>query len=392
MRIIVLGGAGKMGSIAVQALAGDDRVHEVVIADTNLAAARKVAGILQSAKIQLVQVDVNDRPNLVATLQGADTCLNATVYYTNLPVMAACLEAGVHYTDLGGLFHTTRKQLEWHERFAERGLSALLGMGSAPGVPNIQARYAADRLDIIDYVRIYDGIRPPAPDDMRFTYAVPTILDEMTLQPMIFQDGQFLAVEPLTGFEDYCFTEPLGILPMHYSLHSEVATIPISFQDKHIRECFFKINYWGMAKETVEKIRVLADFGFTSSEPVAVRGQQVVPKEMLIAMMGQYVPPVESFLAPPANRPPQWTKEIVTEVRGQKDGQTITYRLGTRTLKGALPTGVVPAIGSIWLAEGRVAPGVYPPEQALDPETFLRELEAFAIYSEVTVSKPLGAS
>ena len=389
MRIIVLGGAGKMGSIAVQALANDARVNEVVIADYNLANAKTVAEYIGSPKIQIQHVDVNDHAGLVNTLQGADACLNATVYYTNLPIMEACLEAGVPYTDMGGLFHTTLKQLELSDRFAERGISAVLGMGSAPGVPNLQARYAADRLDTIEYIRIYDGIKPPAPDDMRFTYAVPTILDEMSLAPMVYRDGEFVAEEPLTGFEDYWFTEPLGLLPMHLSLHSEVATIPISFQEKGVRECFFKINYWGMAKETVEKVRVLSEFGFDSTEPVEVKGMKVAPKDVMIAMMGNFVPPVTDFLAPPKNQPPDWVKEIVTETKGTKDGKTVTYRLGTMTVKGALPTGTAPAIAAIWLAEGRVKPGVYPPEQALEPEPFFKELEAVGIPTQVTVTQPV---
>ena len=143
--------------------------------------------------------------------------------------MEACLEAGVSYTDMGGLFHTTRKQLELHERFAEAGLSAVLGMGFAPGVPNVQARYAADRLDSIETIRIYDGIKPPPPGDVRFTYAVPTIVDEMQMQPMVYRDGEFVACEPLSELEDYWFTPPIGLLPMHLSLHSEVATLPATF-------------------------------------------------------------------------------------------------------------------------------------------------------------------
>jgi saccharopine dehydrogenase-like NADP-dependent oxidoreductase len=31
-------------------------------------------------------------------------------------------------------------------------------MGSAPGVPNIQTRYAADRLDTIESFKIFDGV------------------------------------------------------------------------------------------------------------------------------------------------------------------------------------------------------------------------------------------
>jgi lysine 6-dehydrogenase len=387
MKVVVLGGAGKMGCIAVQDLAGDRRVDEVVIADQDIAQARTVAEYINSPKVSIQQVDVTDRGGLVNVLKGADACLNATVYYFNLQVMEACLEAGVPYTDMGGLFHTTRRQLELSDRFAEAGLSAVLGMGSAPGVPNVQARYAADRLDTIEYIHIYDGIKPPPPDDVRFTYAVPTIIDELTLPPMVYRNGEFVACQPLSEFEDYWFTPPIGLLPMHLSLHSEVATLPITFRDKGLRECFFKINYWGMAKETVEKIRVLADFGFAGREAVEVKGQRVVPRDLLVTLMSQYVPPITDFLAPPKNQPPDWTKEIVTEVRGTKDGKLLTYRLGTLTCKGALPTGVAPARTAIWLAEGRIPPGVHPPEAVIEPEPFFKELEEREIYTQVSVTK-----
>jgi saccharopine dehydrogenase-like NADP-dependent oxidoreductase len=387
MKIVVLGGAGKMGCIAVQDLAGDRRVGEVVIADRDLGQARTVAETINNPKVSIQPVDATDHHALVGLLEGADACLNATVYYFNLQVMKACLEAGVPYTDMGGLFHTTRRQLELSDRFAEAGLSAVLGMGSAPGVPNVQARYAAERLDTVETIRIYDGIKPPPPHDVRFTYAVPTIVDELTLAPMVYRDGEFVACEPLSEFEDYWFTPPIGLLPMHLSLHSEIATLPITFQDRGLKECFFKINYWGMAKETVEKIRVLADFGFAGREPVEVDGQRVVPRELLVALMSKYVPPISDFLAPPKNQPPDWTKEIVTEVRGTKDGREVTYRLGTLTCKGALPTGTAPARTAIWLAEGRIPPGVHSPETVIEPEPFFKELEEREIYTQVSVTR-----
>jgi saccharopine dehydrogenase (NAD+, L-lysine-forming) len=376
-----------MGCISTQDLAQDRRVTEVVIGARNMPKAKEVAEAIGSPKITIRQVDVTDHDALVGVLKGADACLNATVYYTNLQVMEACLEAGVHYTDMGGLFHTTRKQLELSDRFAEAGLSAVLGMGSAPGVPNVQARYAADRLDTIEYIRIYDGIKPPPPGDVRFTYAVPTIVDELTLPPMVYRDGEFLACEPLSEFENYWFAPPIGLLPMHLSLHSEVATLPLTFQNKGVRECFFKINYWGMAKETVEKIRVLVDFGFAGREAVEVKGQRVIPRDLLVAMMANYVPPITDFLAPPKNRPPDWVKEIVTEVQGTRDGEKVTYRMGTLTCKGALPTGVAPARAAIWLAEKRIPAGVHPPEAVIDPVPFFKELEQRDIYTRVSVTE-----
>ncbi len=387
MRIIVLGGAGKMGCISVQGLANDERVDEVIIADLDMDQAKIVADTIDSPKISIHEMGIIDEEGLVRSLDGADACLNATTYYTNLQVMEACLQAGVPYTDMGGLFYTTRKQLEMHDRFKSAGISAVLCMGSAPGVPNIQARYAADRLDTIESIKIFDGIKPPAPDDVRFSYAVPTIVDELTVEPMVFEDGEFVAKPPLSGFEDYWFTQPLGLLPMHLSLHSEVATLPVSFKDKGVKDCFFKINYWGMAKEMVEKVRVLAEFGFDGREPVDVDGTSVVPREFMVSMLSGYVHSVTDLLAPPKSQPPDWTKEIVTEVHGTKDGKEIVYRMGTLTCKGALPTGVAPAIAAIWLGEGRVDSGVFPPEACLDPEAFFKELEQHEIITQVTVTQ-----
>src|SRR5687767_2080722 len=111
MRIVVLGGAGLMGRITLRALAEAPRVEEVVIADLNPVPGYQLVEAIGSPKLRVTQMDATDEPALTAALRGADVCLNATVYYYNLAVMRACLAAGVHYLDLGGLFHTTRKQL-----------------------------------------------------------------------------------------------------------------------------------------------------------------------------------------------------------------------------------------------------------------------------------------
>ena len=389
MKILVLGGAGKMGSVAVQDLVLNASVTEVIIADMNVQAASEIAQYLNSPKIRIERVDLSDHHALVNVLRQADACVNATVYYTNLKVMEACLEAKTHYTDLGGLFHTTRKQLELHQRFEEAGISAVLGMGTAPGLPNIQSRYAADRLDTIEYIHIYDGIRPPSTGDLQFSYAVPTIIDEMTLSPVVFREGQFVTCEPVSELEDYWFAAPLGTLTTHLSLHSEVATLPVTYADKGIRECFFKINYWGMTRDVVEKVKVLEEFGFTRNEPVQLNGTRVVPRELMVALMGNHVPTTISFLEPSTRRAPDWVKEIVTEVKGTKDGRTYTYRIGSLTCKSPLPTGVVPARGAVWQAEKRVPPGVHPPERAFEPVPFLKELEAREIYTQVTLTEML---
>jgi hypothetical protein len=41
------------------------------------------------------------------------------------------------------------------------------------------------------------------------------------------------------------------------------------------------------------------------------------------------------------------------------------------------------------MADGRVEPGVYPPEVALDPLPFFKELEEQQIYTQITTTKKL---
>jgi lysine 6-dehydrogenase len=389
MKIVVLGGAGLMGRIAVKDLAASDGVDQVVIADRDTDLAHKVVDLIPvgRSKISVVHTDVTDHERLVATLRGADAVLNAVHYYFNLNVMRACLESGTHYTDLGGLFYNTRKQLALHDEFAEAGLTAVLCMGSAPGVPNVQSRYAADRLDTIEHIRIYDGILPPPGDDIRFGYAIPTIIDELVMPPVVFRDGEFVKEAPLAGKEDYWFTPPVGLLRCHLSLHSEVATLPVSFKGKGIRECFFKINYWGMSPEAFAKVKLLADLGFASAQPVDVRGTPVRPRDVLVTLLADYIPPLDAFVREPAD-PTHWTKEIVTEVKGTKGGREVVYRLGTLTAVGSLPTGVAPSITVQWLAAGHLpGPGVFPPEVAIDPLPFFEQLAQRGIVTRVTLTE-----
>ncbi|HXV97990.1 MAG TPA: saccharopine dehydrogenase NADP-binding domain-containing protein, partial [Anaerolineae bacterium] len=147
MKIILLGGAGIIGKVIARDLALNNDVAEIIIADLNEAGAQAtVAGAAPGdSRFKAAAVDVTDQAALVKLLAGADCVINSVQYYFNLDVMRACLEAGCHYLDLGGLFHTTRKQLELNEDFQSKGLTAILGLGSCPGIANIQPALVAER-------------------------------------------------------------------------------------------------------------------------------------------------------------------------------------------------------------------------------------------------------
>src|SRR5262245_8185254 len=261
-RFAVLGGAGAMGRATVFHLARSGA--GVLLLDADIAAARRIARRYGGGRVEVAVADASDPHALASLLRGVAVLVNAGPYAFNLPVMQAALLARCHYIDLGGLFHTTRRQLRLDAAFRKARLLAVLGMGSAPGIMNVMARAAADPLRRVKAIRVYNGgadhTRYRAP--VAFGFSPATVLDEFTLSPMVFAGGRFRAAPPLSGGETFVFD--VGPQRVHFSLHSEVATLPLSYRDKGIRECSFKIAYDPVL---IERLKLLIDLGLTDARP-----------------------------------------------------------------------------------------------------------------------------
>ncbi len=392
MRIVVLGGAGIIGRAIVRDLADDREVKEIVVADLDLEGARKLAAGLGRPGATAVRADVTDHAALVGLLKGAGAVVNSVQYYFNLPVMKACLEARAPYIDLGGLFHTTRKQLELHGDFAKAGVLAVLGLGSCPGIANVQARAVADGFDTVESIRIYNGATPDQGDSLAWAYSIQTIFDEISEPAMVFRDGQFRETPPLAEEELYRFQEPIGVSKVHLSLHSEVATLPLTYAAKGIKDCFFKISFFGYSEKALRQLQFLAQLGLAGTEPIEVRGVRVKPRDVLLEVLKR-APQVERTKS-------LGFKDIVTEVRGTKGGRPVTGRVETTAWPhtewgisgGTLLVASPPAIVARWMAQGKVkAAGVLPPEQAVAAAPFFKDLEARGARTTVSVAEPFPA-
>ena len=382
-RIVVLGAAGIIGQAIAQDLVED--VDEVVLADLNEAGVQQLAQKLGRGAIAR-RVDVTDPQSLDAVLEGAGACINSAQYYFNLDVMEGCLRQRVPYIDLGGLFHLTRKQLELSDRFKEAGVTAILGMGSCPGVANIQAGYLGKMLDSVDSAKIYNGSTIDEGDSLSWAYSVETILDEISKPSMVFRNGEFQELPALSEEEFFLFPDPIGWAKTHLSLHSEVATIPLSLQDKGIQECFFKITFFGYSEAALRKMKFLADLGFASKEKIDVKGVQVAPRDVLITLLNQ---------SPDAHKPPinKGFKDVAAVLEGTKDGKPVVLRVDTVAwphqrwgISGSkLMVASPPAIVARWLADGRLRePGVWAPEQVVDGEAFFKEMAARGVTTTLT--------
>jgi len=282
--MIVLGGAGAMGRVTVRTLTEYEDVEQITIADYNEERAREVAAALNSSKIQVKQIDVNDSERLSQLLRGADVVLSAVEYVYNLPVLMACIQEKVHYADLGGLFHMTRKLMDMHAEAEAAGITAILGMGGTPGITNLLARAAVDQLDRVDSVKVQLGCSDDTPSTAPLVapYSIRTILDEFTRPPQVFQDGTWYPQQPLTGQEELIFPLPVGRATAIYSLHSECASFPVSFRDKGLRHVSFKIAF---PSDFLTRLKFLVDIGFGSDEPINVKGVRVSPREVLARLL-----------------------------------------------------------------------------------------------------------
>lgn len=381
MRIALLG-AGIIGAVIARDLATWGRPEEVVVGDLDGDRAREVAG---EHGFESTAVDVRDEASLDAFLAGADAVINAAQYEINLPVMEGALRAGAHYTDLGGLFFTTRKQLELDERFRQAGLTAVIGIGSCPGIANVHAGDLAARLDTVRSVKIYNGATSDPSESLRWPYSLWTIFDEIVERAMVFRGGEFVDLDPLSEEEMFPFRDPIGYAKTHLSLHSEVATIPLSLADKGIEACEFKIAFFGFPEAALRKLQFLASVGLASTKPRRVGAVDgVVPRRLLVDLLEELQPD-----------PPQHAgfKDIATVAEGTRDGAPVRMRLDTtawpsqelKVYGGTVVVGSPAAITGKWLASKVVdKPGVHPPEVAIPPQPFYAELAKRGVATSLT--------
>jgi len=287
--------------------------------------------------------------------------------------MRAALAARVHYMDLGGLYHMTRKQFTLDRDFRRIGRIAIAGMGGAPGITNVMARELSEGLDRVESIRVYnagaDEQRYDSP--VAYTFSIATILDELTMPPVAFENGRYVEKPMLSEPEKGKFPAPIGNIVLRHSIHSELGTLPVSFAKRGLRECFFKINY---EPQLVNLVRDLAHAGFTSTEPLAVNGTRVSPRTVLLALMQKQAP----------KKTPLDVEALRVVVSGKRDGVRKATALemwaehSTRPQFSAVArdTGFPAAIAAVMVGRGEISGvGVQAPENVVPPGPFFRELK-----------------
>jgi saccharopine dehydrogenase-like NADP-dependent oxidoreductase len=162
--------------------------------------------------------------------------------------------------------------------------------------------------------------------------------------------------------------EPVGRQPAMYTLHSEPATLPRTIPG--VRDVRWRL---ALPHAVHEGFDFLTAIGMASSDPVETRGGPAVPREVLAAVLNRM---------PSAEGEPRDVEFLDVRVTGEKDGRPVVHRGLARfepspegLSAGAFGTAIPITVTARWMAEGRVAAGVHPPETAFEPEAFIADLE-----------------
>ena len=372
MKVAVLGAAGTIGPAIVADLGRSDEVSEMLLLDLHAERAEQVAAEHGFGKARGAAADASaargEPGSLAAAIDGFDVLVNSASYRFNLAAMEAALAQGCHYMDLGGLYRIALKQFETFspkfngggtDRFADEGLVAVLGIGSAPGKTNLMGLVAKRELGEIDEIHVSAGGRDlDPPDGFSVPYALRTLIDELTLAPIVIRDGDPAEIEPLADGGMVDFGDPLGEAEAIYTLHSEMLTFGDSFG---CREGSFRLS---LAPPLLARLRELAQ---STDGEIDRAAAEVVP--------------------------PSSNTVSVHLVEASGGGKSVRVRSVTRPLAefgigGSVMSTAAPAAAAVrLLARGEIAArGVHPPEESIDPEKMFTELETRGAKFDVEVS------
>lgn len=378
MRVTVLGGAGTIGSMATRILALSGVFSEVVIGDVAFEKAKKLASEIDVKGVSAVKVDVTDSKNLQSVMRSSDVVLSCVgPFYKFAPiVLKASIEAGVNHVDICDDVDATEALLKMDEEAKKAGISALIGMGSSPGVANVLVKFCADMLlDEVDSVDIYHA---HGGEETEGSAVVKHRIHSMIIPVPVFLDGKFKTVKVLeesgkTLEEDVEFPD-VGTYRVYAYPHPETITLP-----KYIKGVK-RVTNLGLVLPPAyaELIKGIVRLGMTSDEPIEVNGQKIAPIDFAVAFALHQRP---KLLKEAGITEPMGCLKIVVKGKKSKRASTYVFSMSSRGMGMREGTGVPAALGTMLMALKKIKlKGVFPPEAAVNPiELFMLAKEKIKI-------------
>ena len=370
MRVLVLGGAGTIGSEVAEHLTKYPDVDEVILGDILVDKAEKLASKIKKAKA--LKVDVTDRPSLIAQMQKADVVVGCVgpYYKFGVPIVKAAVEAGVNFVDIMDDPLPSKEVLEDKALFDEakrKNITVVIGLGSTPGLSNVLARYGASKLDEVENIDV----------SWIFTTAAGVASEAVTAhmfnvtsgKVLTYENGNWKEVVPMVdGREVQDFLE-LGNVEVYHVGHPEPVTIPRYIKAKNVT-----CKAGMVPSEVVEIYRMLNKLQLVQLEPINVKGVKVSPRDFIMARFASLPMDVAMELFKFDAAEPLFEMRVAVSGKKGKNPTKSVYKFSD--VGHEFATAISAVIGAIMLGRGQVKEkGVFAPEGCIEPEIFLKEIK-----------------
>jgi saccharopine dehydrogenase (NAD+, L-lysine-forming) len=290
-KVLIIGAGGVGNVVARKCAMRPDVFEEICLASRTLQKCEKIRDSIRRASgrsIEVAKVDADDVRETVRLIRRVrpDLVINVALPYQDLSIMDACLETGVDYLDTANYEPPSEAkfcykwQWDYHDRYAQAGVMALLGCGFDPGVTSVFCTYALkhcfDRIEEIDIVDCNAG-------DHGHPFATnfnPEInIREITQRGKYYEDGRWVETDPLSVSDTFDFPQ-IGPRKMYLLYHEELESLARFIPGVR------RIRFWmTFGEQYLTHLRVLQNVGMTRIDPVEYEGHQVVPIKFLKALL-----------------------------------------------------------------------------------------------------------
>lgn len=390
MSKVLIIGAGGVGSVVTHKCAEIPKVFpEIVLASRTLDKCETIKKQL-NRPIETARVDADNTGELIDLIRSIspDLIINVALPYQDLSIMDACLETGVDYLDTANYEPPDEArfcykwQWDYHDRFRERGIMALLGSGFDPGVTNVFCAHALkNHFDEMHYIDIMDCNAGDHGHPFATNFNPEINIREVSARGKYYESDQWLETDPLSVHKTFDFPE-IGPRKMYLMYHEEMESLT-----KHIPH-IKRMRFWmTFSDEYLTHLRVLENVGMTRIDPVLYRGREIVPLQFLKALLPE-----------PASLGENYTGKtcIGCMIEGIKDGKPKKYYIynicdherSYKEIKAqavSYTTGVPAMIGAKMMVTGKWrGNGVFNMEE-FDPAPFMADLGKYGLpYTEKT--------
>ncbi|HEA69635.1 MAG TPA: saccharopine dehydrogenase [Desulfobacterales bacterium] len=378
MKTLCLGGAGKICRESVYDIVQYSDYDKITIADVNEEAGLEVVAWLDDPRVDFIKADVYDREKTVNLMKKYDIVLDGTTISMNDHTTSLIFESGVHGINLNGC----SSEWDFDKRFKEIGKTFVPGVGMTPGITNLMTKYAADRLDTVDTIRISHGAFRPIAFSPSIAETTRIEYDPNLETRLVYEDGKLVQVPPFARPRDIELPEPFGTLPQYIIPHAETLTLGKSLADKNIRLIEVR-GTW--PPKNMRLIRELYDWGFLRNDKVRIGDSEVGVLDVISSYLIQSEEGQKTDL---------YGYALHVEVTGIKEERLVQYILththpksdgsveGWEELRAYTRcVGIPMGIGAQMISKGLVkGTGVIAPELAFSPEEMFAELEKRDIF------------